>query len=93
MLVKLATFPVVKTLEGFDFEAAPGVPKARLQERAGLAFVERRENVFFLGPSGTGKSHLATALAVRATERGYKFRRTPTATWACGQRVQSTIRR
>ncbi len=74
MLTKLATFPVVKTLEQFDFEAAPGVPKARLQELAGLAFVERRENVIFLGPSGTGKSHLATALGVRATERGYKVR-------------------
>ena len=38
MLIKLATFPVIKTLEQFDFEAAPGVPKARLQELAGLAF-------------------------------------------------------
>ena len=74
MLIKLATFPVIKTLEQFDFEAAPGVPKARLQELAGLAFVERRENVIFLGPSGVGKSHLAIALALRATERGYKVR-------------------
>ena len=41
MLIKLATFPVVKTLEQFDFEAAPGAPKARLQELSGLAFVER----------------------------------------------------
>ncbi len=74
MLIKLATFPTVKTLEQFDFEAAPGAPKARIQELCGLAFVERRENVIFLGPSGTGKSHLATALGVRATERGYKVR-------------------
>jgi len=74
MLIKLATFPVVKTFEAFDFEATPGVPKARIQELSGLAFIERRENVIFLGPSGTGKSHLATALGVRATERGYKVR-------------------
>ena len=74
MLVKLATFPSVKTLEEFDFKAAAGVPKARLQELAGLAFIERRENVIFLGPSGTGKTHLAISLGVRAIERGYKVR-------------------
>ena len=73
-LRRLAAVPSVKTLEQFDFEAAPGVPKARIQELAGLAFIERRENVIFLGPSGTGKSHLATALGVRATERRYKVR-------------------
>lgn len=74
MLIKLATFPVVKTLEEFDFEASPGIPKARIQEFSGLAFIERRENIILLGPSGTGKSYLATALAVKATERGYKVR-------------------
>lgn len=74
VLMRLAGFPAVKTLEQFDFEAAAGVPKARIQELAGLAFIERRENVIFLGPSGTGKSHLATALGVRATERRYKVR-------------------
>ena len=73
-LRRMAAFPSIKTLEQFDFEAAPGVPKARIQELAGLAFIERRENVIFLGPSGTGKSHLATALGVRATERRYKVR-------------------
>jgi DNA replication protein DnaC len=74
MLTKLAAFPAVKTLEAFDFDAAPSAPKARIQELAGMAFVERKENVIFLGPSGTGKSHLATALGVRATEKGYKVR-------------------
>ena len=74
MLVKLATFPSVKTLEEFDFKAAEGVPKARMQELAGLAFIERRENVILLGPSGTGKTHLAISLGVRAIERGYKVR-------------------
>src|SRR5690606_7781995 len=59
VLRRMAGFPAVKTLEQFDFEAAAGVPKARIQELAGLAFIERRENIIFLGPSGTGKSHLA----------------------------------
>ncbi|TVQ47666.1 MAG: AAA family ATPase [Gammaproteobacteria bacterium] len=74
MLIKLATFPVVKTLEQFDFEAAPGAPKNRIQELSGPAFIERRENVILLGPSGVGKTHLAIALGARATERGYKVR-------------------
>jgi DNA replication protein DnaC len=74
MLVRLATLPTVKTLDQFDFEATAGVPKARIDELAGLAFVERRENVILLGPSGTGKTHLAIALALRATERGCKVR-------------------
>lgn len=73
-LTKLAGFPAVKTLEEFDFDAAPSAPRARIQELAGMAFVERRENIIFLGPSGTGKSHLATALGIRATEKGYKVR-------------------
>ncbi len=74
MLIKLATFPTVKTLEQFDFEAAPGAPKARLQELSGLAFIERRENVILLRPSGVGKTHLAIALGVRATQSGIKVR-------------------
>jgi DNA replication protein DnaC len=74
MMVKLATFPSTKTLEQFDFEAAGGVPKARIDELASLAFVDRRENVILLGPSGTGKTHLAIALGLRATERAYKVR-------------------
>jgi len=66
-MLKLATLPQVKTLEQLDFEAAPGLPKARIQELASLAFVERRENVILLGPSGCGKTHIAISLAVRAT--------------------------
>lgn len=74
MLIKLATLPNVKTLDEFDFEAAAGLPRHRIDELAGLAFIERRENVILLGPSGTGKTHLAIALGMRATERGYKIR-------------------
>lgn len=79
MLIRLAAFPTVKTLEEFDFEAAPGAPKARIQELSGLAFVARTENVILLGPSGIGKTHLAIALGIKATERGYKVRFTTAA--------------
>ncbi|WP_027350814.1 IS21-like element helper ATPase IstB [Halotalea alkalilenta] len=73
-LLKMATFPVVKTLEQYDFAFASGAPRAQLQELAGLSFIERTENIVLLGPSGVGKSHLATALAYRAVMAGIKTR-------------------
>ena len=71
-LARLAGFPAIKTLEGFDFQFATGVPKERIETLASLAFLERRENVIFLGPSGTGKTHLAIALGYQATQAGAK---------------------
>jgi DNA replication protein DnaC len=73
-LLKLATLPSVKTLEQYDFAFSSGAPRALLQELAGLAFIERAENIVLLGPSGVGKSHLATALAYRAVMAGIKTR-------------------
>jgi DNA replication protein DnaC len=74
MLTRLAGFPVIKTLDEFDFEFAGGVPKAVVQELGSLAFVERCENVVLLGASGVGKTHLAIALGYRATQAGLKTR-------------------
>lgn len=74
VLLKLATLPAVKTLEAYDFGFASGAPRAQIQELAALAFIERAENVVLLGPSGVGKSHIATALAYRATQAGIKTR-------------------
>ena len=51
-LLKLATLPTVKTIEQFDFGFASGVSKAQVMDLAGLAFLERQENVVLLGPSG-----------------------------------------
>ena len=73
-LARLASFPAIKTLEGFDFNAATGVSKAQIQELASLAFIERAENVVLLGPSGTGKTHIAIALGYAATQAGIKVR-------------------
>lgn len=69
---RLASFPAIKTLDGFDFTAGTGVPKAQIQELASLAFIERNENVVLLGPSGTGKTHIAVALGYAATQAGIK---------------------
>ena len=73
-LLKLAKLPAVKTLEQYDFAFATGAPRAQLQELAALSFIERAENIVLLGPSGVGKSHLATALAYRAVMAGIKTR-------------------
>ena len=73
MLVRTAGFPVVKRLEDFDFNFADA-NKKQFTDLAGLAFVERGENLVLLGPSGVGKTHLALALGLKAAENGYKVR-------------------
>ncbi len=51
MFARIAGFPAVKTLDGFDFGFATGAPRPQIHELAGLAFIERAENVVFLGPT------------------------------------------
>jgi len=60
----------VKTLEGFDFRFQPSLDRERIAALAQLDFIRRAEVVHFLGPPGTGKSHLATALGVAAVKAG-----------------------
>ena len=82
MLTRTAGFPALKTLEDYDFAFASGAPKPQIQELASLGFIERTENVIMLGPSGTGKTHLAIAYGYLATQRGWKVRQSavPTTT-------------
>lgn len=79
MFARTAGFPAVKTLDGYDFGFATGAPRQQITELSSLAFVERAENVVFLGPSGVGKTHLAIALGYLATQRGWKVRFTTAA--------------
>src|SRR6185295_11065428 len=74
VLARLAGSPGIKTLEGFDFGFAAGVPKAQILEMASLSFIERAHNIVLLGPSGVGKTHLAIALGHRAAMAGIKTR-------------------
>ena len=60
----------VKTVESFDFAFQPSLDRERIAALAQLDFIRRRETVHFLGPPGTGKSHLATALGVAAVKAG-----------------------
>jgi DNA replication protein DnaC len=66
----LARLTAIKTLAGFDFAFQPSLDKNRILALAELTFIERAEVVHLLGPPGTGKSHLATALAVEAVKAG-----------------------
>jgi DNA replication protein DnaC len=68
--LRMARLPVVKTLAGFDFSFQPSLDRNRIMTIAGLDFINRAEVVHLLGPPGTGKSHLATALAVEAVRAG-----------------------
>ena len=74
-----ARFPVVKSLETFEFLAIPSVNKALVLELARCEFLLRRENVLLLGNSGTGKTHLALALGLSACQRGHRVRFTTAA--------------
>jgi len=74
MLVRIAGFPAIKLLDDFDFRFAKGAPKKAIQDLASLAFIERKENIILLGPSGVGKTHLAVALGYLATQAGLKTR-------------------
>lgn len=71
--VKAAQFPQRdKTLETFDFSFQVSVKKQVLLHLAGLRFIEEKRNVIFLGPPGTGKTHLAIALGLKAAQSRYK---------------------
>ena len=74
VLVKMAGFPTIKTLDDYDYTFAAGAPKKTIQTLADLAFIERKENIILLGPSGTGKTHLAIALGYLATQHNLKVR-------------------
>jgi len=68
--VKAARFPVIKTLDSFDFEAPSSINQALVRELVRGEYLDRRENVLLIGNSGTGKTHLATALAFAACQQG-----------------------
>jgi DNA replication protein DnaC len=72
--LKAARLPTVKTLEDFDFAAQPSLNRVLVAELMRCEFIDRRESVILLGNPGTGKSHLAIALAAEACRRGKRVR-------------------
>jgi DNA replication protein DnaC len=74
-----ARFPRLKRLEDFSFTDAPAIPVTSIRELATTAFIDKAENVILLGDSGTGKTHLATALGIAACMASRRVRFTTTA--------------
>lgn len=68
--MRSARLPAVKTLADFDFTFQPSVKREQLESLHTLSFLDRKENVVFLGPPGVGKTHLALSLAIAAAEHG-----------------------
>lgn len=70
--LRFAHYPVHKTLSEFDFDFQPSLDRKVIAELSTLRFVEEKRNVILLGPPGVGKTHLAIALGIAATEVGYR---------------------
>lgn len=67
--IKISHFPFVKTLKDFDFDFQPNLNKKKILDLATLRFMDECKNVIFVGNSGVGKTHLATALGVEAAKK------------------------
>jgi DNA replication protein DnaC len=72
--VKAARFPIIKTLDTFDFRAQPGLNEKYIRELMVGEYIGKKENVLLVGNSGTGKTHLATALGFAGCMQGQKVR-------------------
>jgi DNA replication protein DnaC len=79
--IRAARFPARKSLEEFDFDHARGLRRDVIAHLGTLDFITGRENVIFLGPPGTGKTHLATGLAIRACQAGHRVQFATAAQW------------
>ncbi len=70
--IRAARFPSRKSLEEFDFDHARGLKRDIIAHLGTLDFVTAKDNVVFLGPPGTGKTHLAIGIAIRACQAGHR---------------------
>src|ERR1700747_580481 len=70
--IRAARFPARKSVEEFDFDHARGLKREIIAHLGTLDFIAARDNVIFLGPPGTGKTHIAIGLAIRACQAGHR---------------------
>lgn len=69
--ITVSAFPYKKEIEDFDFDYQPSINKNEILELNTMGFLERKENILFIGPSGVGKTHLAVALGITAAKKRY----------------------
>ena len=67
-----AHFPFFKTLEEYDFNFQPNLNRQEIYNLATCEYIRKKENIVFIGPPGTGKTHLAISLGIKALQQGYK---------------------
>ncbi len=79
--IRAARFPARKSLEEFDFEYARALKRETIAHLGTLDFVTAKDNIVFLGPPGTGKTHLAVGLAMRACQAGHRVMFATAAQW------------
>jgi DNA replication protein DnaC len=79
--IRAARFPARKSLEEFDFEHARTLKRDTIAHLGTLDFVTGKDNIVFLGPPGTGKTHLAVGLAIRACQAGHRVAFATAAEW------------
>jgi DNA replication protein DnaC len=79
--ITAAKFPARKSLEDFDYDHSRGLKREVIAHLGTLDFVTGKDNVIFLGPPGTGKTHLATGLAIRACQAGHRVAFATAAGW------------
>ena len=72
--IKAAKFPATKSLDSFDFKAIPSLNKPLVLELARCEYIDKYQNIIALGPSGTGKTHVAPGLGLAACQKGLKVR-------------------
>lgn len=70
--IKMAKFPEIRTLEGFDWKFNPDVDEAKVRELATLKFIPQNRIALLLGKPGTGKTHIALAIGILAARQGYR---------------------
>jgi DNA replication protein DnaC len=98
--IRAARFPARKTLEEFDYDHQRSLKRDTIAHLGALDFVAGKENVVFLGPPGTGKTHLAIGLSIRACQAGHRVAFATAAEWVdrlatahSNSRLQDELRR